>query len=131
MASEAERYRAAWDLYRIPQAAQIAFRRRVVEARCEEPDALAAFAAVGVSNVMRPPVLVYDDVAVALAALPEDARPAIEVPLLGQALTAPTAAGLMREALARGLADGLDDRQLAGAISVVLESHGLLAREAA
>ncbi|MRI56573.1 hypothetical protein D8770_21805 [Methylobacterium sp. DB1607] len=131
MRSEAERHRAAWAFYGIPRPAQTAFRRRVVDARCEEPDAVAAFAAVGISNVMRPPVMVYDDVAVALAARPKDARPAIEVGLFGQALTPPGAAALVQEVLARGRADRLDDRQLAGGVIVVLESHGLLARDAA
>ncbi|GAB6842658.1 hypothetical protein HNR00_004621 [Methylorubrum rhodinum] len=131
MQSEAERHRAAWAFYGIPRPAQVAFRRRVVEARCEEPEALAAFAAVGVSNTMRPPVMVYDDVAAALAALPEAGRPAIEVGLFGQALTAPGPVALVREALVRGRADGLDDGQLAGGILVVLESYGLLQREAA
>ncbi|UMY18817.1 hypothetical protein MMB17_05745 [Methylobacterium organophilum] len=131
MASEAERHRAAWDLYRLPRPAQVAFKRRVVEARCEEPDAVAAFAAVGVSNLMRPAVIVYDSVAAALADLPEADRPAIEVGLFGQALTPPGPAPLVQEVLARGRADRLDDRQLAGGVLVVLESHGLLAREAA
>lgn len=131
MASASEEHRAAWDFYGIPRPAQTAFRRRVVDARCEEPDAVAAFAAVGISNVMRPPVIVYDDVAAALAGIPEADRPAVEVALLGQALTAPGPAALVREAVARGRTDGLDDRQLAGGILVVLESHGHLQREAA
>lgn len=131
MASTTEEHRAAWDLYRIPRPAQVAFRRRVVEARCEQPDAVAAFAAVGVTNLMRPAVIVYDSVAAALAALPEADRPAVEVGLFGQALTEPSAAALVWAAIAHGLADGLDNRQLAGAITVVLESHGHLAREAA
>lgn len=131
MASTTEEHRAAWDLYRIPRPAQVAFRRRVVEARCEQPEAVAAFAAVGVTNLMRPAVIVYDSVAAALRAMPEAERPAIEVGLFGQALTVPSAVALVREALARGRADGLDDRQLTGAIAVVLESHGHLAREAA
>lgn len=131
MASDAAEHRAAWDFYGIPRPAQIVFRRRVVDARCEDPGALAAFAAVGISNVMRPPVMVYDDVAAALAGIPEADRPAIEVALFGQALTPQGPAGLLREALARGRADGLDDCQLAGGILVVLESHGLLQREAA
>jgi len=131
MASTTKEHRAAWAFYGIPRPAQVTFRRRVVDARCEEPDALAAFAAVGVSNTMRPPVIVYDDVAAALADLPEADRPAIEVGLFGQALTPPGPAALVREALARERADRLDDRQLAGGILVVLDSHGLLAREAA
>jgi hypothetical protein len=131
MASEAERHRAAWDFYGIPRPAQVAFRRRVVDARCGEPDAVAAFAAVGISNTMRPPVMVYDDVSAALAGMPEADRPAIEGRLFGEALTSPGPAALVREALARGRADRLDDSQLAGGILVVLESHGLLAREAA
>lgn len=131
MASASEEHRAAWAFYGIPRPAQTAFRRRVVEARCEEADAVAAFAAVGVTNLMRPPVIVYDDVAVALAGMPEADRPAIEVALFGQALTAPGPAALVREALARGRADRLDDGQLAGGILVILESHGLLQREAA
>lgn len=131
MASTTEEHRAAWDLYRIPRPAQVAFRRRVVEDRSEEPGAVAAFAAVGVTNLMRPAVIVYDDVAAALDVMPEAERPAIEVGLFGQALTEPSAAALVREVLARGRADGLDDRRLTGAITVVLESHGFLAREAA
>jgi hypothetical protein len=131
MASTTEEHRAAWDLYRIRRPAQVAFRRRVVEARCGEPDAVAAFAAVGVTNLMRPAVIVYDAVATALAGMPEAERPAIEAGLFGQALTEPSAAALVREALARGRADGLDDRKLTGAITVVLESHGHLAREVA
>lgn len=131
MADTIEEHRAAWAFYGIPRPAQVAFRRRVVDARCEEPDVVAAFAAVGISNVMRPPVMVYDDVAVALAGIPEADRPAIEAALFGQALTAPGPAALVQEVLARGRADRLDDRQLAGGVIVVLESHGLLAREAA
>ncbi|MFD1352670.1 MULTISPECIES: hypothetical protein [Methylorubrum] len=80
---------------------------------------------------MRPPVMVYDDVAAALVALPGDGRLAIEVALFGQALTPQGPAALVRETLARGRAIGHDDRQLAGAITVVLESHGHLASEAA
>lgn len=131
MASASEEHRAAWAFYGIPRPAQTAFRRRVVEARCEEPNAVAAFAAVGVTNLMRPPVLVYDDVAAALADMPEADRPAIEVPLFGEALTPPGAAALVREVLARGRADRLNDGQVAGGILVALESHGLLQRVAA
>ncbi len=87
MASEAAEHRAAWAFYGIPRPAQTAFRRRVVDARCEEPDAVAAFAAVGISNVMRPPVIVYDDVAAAFVGMPEADRPAIEVALFGCPLT--------------------------------------------
>ncbi len=110
MASTTEEHRAAWAFYGIPRPAQVTFRRRVVDARCEEPDALAAFAAVGVTNLMRPAVIVYDSVAAALAELPEAERTAAETPLFGQALTPPGAAVLVREVLARGRADRLDDR---------------------
>lgn len=111
--------------------AQTVFRRRVVEARCGEPEAVAAFVAIGISNVMRPPVMVYDDVAAALAALTEAERPVVEVGLFREAFIPPGPAALVREALARGRANRLDDRQLAGGIIVVLQSHGLLQREAA
>ncbi|ACB78377.1 hypothetical protein Mpop_0189 [Methylorubrum populi BJ001] len=131
MASASEEHRAAWDFYRLSKPAQTVFRGRVVGARCGEPDVVAAFAAVGVTNSMRPPVMVYDDVAAALVALPGDGRLAIEVALFGQALTPQGPAALVRETLARGRAIGHDDRQLAGAITVVLESHGHLASEAA
>ena len=42
----------------------------------------------------------------------------------------PTTAALIREVLARGRRDGLTDRQIAGGIEVVLDSHGLLQGEA-
>ena len=131
MASASEEHRAAWDFYRLPKPAQTVFRSRVVGARCGEPDVVAAFAAVGVTNSMRPPVMVYDDVAAALVALPVDGRPAIEVAMFGQALTPQEPAALVQETLARGRAIGHDDRQLAGAITVVLKSHGHLASETA
>ena len=41
----------------------------------------------------------------------------------------PTTAALVQEVLARGRAAGFDDRQLAGGIQVVLQSHGFLPRE--
>ncbi|MCJ2018920.1 hypothetical protein MKK84_15965 [Methylobacterium sp. E-065] len=41
----------------------------------------------------------------------------------------PTTSSLVGEVLARGRADGLNDRQLAGGIQVVLQSHGFLPRE--
>jgi len=43
----------------------------------------------------------------------------------------PTRAALIREVLARGRRDGLNDTQIAGGIEVVLDSHGLLQSEAA
>lgn len=72
---------------RIPAPARAAFRRRATDARCGEPAAVSAFAAVGVTGLMVATVKIFDTVTAALAELPEDARPGVEADLFGQALS--------------------------------------------
>ncbi|KQT93310.1 hypothetical protein ASG60_08020 [Methylobacterium sp. Leaf469] len=80
-------HQARWAFYRIPAPARAAFRRRATDARCGEPAAVSAFAAVGITGLMVATVELFDTVAAALASVPEDARPGAEVDLFGQALS--------------------------------------------
>jgi hypothetical protein len=80
-------HQVRWSFYRISEPARTAFRRRATDARCGEPAAVSAFAAVGVLNLLVASVELFDAVATALADVPEDARPGAEVDLFGQALS--------------------------------------------
>lgn len=83
-------HQVRWAFYRIPAPARTAFRRRATDARCGEPAAVSAFAAVGITSItslMVATVELFDTVAAALAKVPEDARPGAEVDLFGQALS--------------------------------------------
>lgn len=80
---------------------------------------------------MRPVVTLHDLVIDGLAELPADARPEVEQVLFGQFLGQTSPIRLVRQVLDRARLDGLNDRQIAGAVTVVLESHGLLQREPA
>lgn len=130
MANGVEARRDGRALHALPRGAERHFRRMVAGARwgCREP--VAAFAALGLTDVVLHTLDLFDLVAAGLASLDEEDRAAAELTLFGQPLPIGPAA-LIQEVLARGRAHGLDDRQLAGAVTVVLESHGLLARAAA
>lgn len=117
--------------YRLPPAAQAVFRMRVMEARCEDPRALAVFGDVRVADLLRPVVELYDVVVALLGRLTADELAPIDVYLFGATSPHRGAQALILEVLDRGGADGLDNRQLAGGIQVVLESRGLLPRQAA
>lgn len=130
MADGFEARRDGRALHALPFAARSSFRRAVAGTRWGRPEPLAAFAAVGVDDVLIHALDLFDLVAAGLASLDEEDRAAAEVALCGQVLP-PGPGGLIREVLVRGRADGLDDRQLAGAVTVVLESHGHLPRASA
>ncbi|TXN04854.1 hypothetical protein FV242_05730 [Methylobacterium sp. WL64] len=129
MANVIEVQRDGRALHAIPRPARHQFRRRVAEARFGCDETRAAFAAVGVDDVLRHTLDLFDLVAAGLASLDEEDRAAAELTLFGQPLPIGPAA-LIQEVLARGRADNLDDRQMAGGIQVVLESHGYLPRAA-
>jgi hypothetical protein len=124
-------HRSAWDFYRMPDAAQTAFRQVVRAARCGEEKAVEAFVEAGVTDLMRPVVTLHDLVIDGLAELPADARPEVERVLFGQFIGQTSPIRLVRQVLDRARLDGLNDRQIAGAVTVVLESHGLLQRDPA
>jgi hypothetical protein len=125
---EAQRNRRAF--YALPFEARCTFRRAVAGARWGRPEPLAAFAAVGIHDVVVHTLDLLELAAEGIAMLHWQDRAAAEIALFKQAL--PTGlAPLIGKVRDHGRADGLDDRQLAGAVAVVLESHGLLAREAA
>lgn len=130
MANTIEAGRDGRAFYALPIEARSRFRSAVAGARWEREEPFAAFAAVGVHDVVMHTLDLFDVVAAGLDALEEEDRVAAELALFGQPLPSGPAA-LIREVLARGRADGLDDVQLAGGIQVVLESRGLLQREAA
>ncbi len=133
MADKYWEHRAAWDLYRLPEAAQSAFRKCVRDARNGEAacEVTEAFIEAGVLDLLKPVVVLHDAVVDGLAELPADERPAIEQALFSQVVGRVSATGLVRQVLDRARRDGLNDRQLAGALTVVLESHGLLQRDRA
>ena len=80
-------HQVRWAFYRIPAPARAAFRRRATDARCGEPAAVSAFAAVGIHHLLVATVELFDVVAAALAEVPEDARPGAEVDLFDQVLS--------------------------------------------
>ncbi|MGN8091634.1 hypothetical protein [Methylobacterium sp. 22177] len=130
MAKKIEARRHGRAMHALPLAAKSHFRRRVAEARWGREQSCAAFAAVGVDDVVVHTLDLFDRVAEGIGRLPWQDRAEAEVVLFGQAL--PTGlAPLVYQVLDRGRADGLDDRQLAGALTIVLESHGLPQRDPA
>lgn len=131
IADQIEVRRGGRALHALPREVQARFRQAVAGARCGDADTRAAFAAVDVADLLQHAIDIFDLVAAGLAAFDEDDRTAVEIALFGQSLPETGPAALIREVLVRGRADGLDDGQLAGAVTVVLESHGLLARAAA
>ncbi|MFC6790764.1 hypothetical protein ACFQE0_14775 [Methylobacterium komagatae] len=130
MADTIEVRRHGMALHALPFKVQSTFRRTVFEARSGREEAVAAFAAVGVTDVVLHTLDLFDLVAAGIAALEEEDRAAAEIALLGQPIQSGPAA-LIREVIARGRASGLDDTQLAGGILVVLESHGFVQRDPA
>lgn len=72
-------------LLALPRPAVAAFRRNVTLARCGEasPELAAAFEAVGVRNLMRPSVIVFDDVAEVLPLMEASERETVEAALFG------------------------------------------------
>lgn len=128
MAHKYWEHRTAWDFYRMPAAAQTVFRDAARQARCGDEKAVDAFTEVCITDFMRPVVTLHDLVIDGLAELPADARPEVEQVLFGQFLGQTSPIRLVRQVLDRARVDGLNDRQIAGAVTVVLESHGLLQR---
>lgn len=72
-------------LHALPRPAAAAFRRNVTLARAGEasPELAAAFEAVGVRNLMRPSVIVFDDVAEVLPLMEAGERETVEAALFG------------------------------------------------
>lgn len=132
MSDEAgQEHREQWAFYRLPPSAQAVFRMRVMEARCEDLRALKVFGNISIADLLRPVVELYDVVRVTLGALSGDELAAADAYLFGPFSPHRGAAAVILEVLDRGRAGNLTDIQLAAGITVVLESRGLLQREAA
>ncbi len=87
-------------------------------ARCGDEKAVEAFVEASVTDLMRPVVTLHDSVSDGLAELPADARPDVERVLFGQfnGQTSPIRLVRHRSSTSARL-DGLNDRQIAGAVT--------------
>ena len=96
MVDQVEARRDGRALHALPFEAKSRFRRTVAGARWGHPEPLAAFAAVGVHDVLLHTLDLYDLFAAGLAALDAEDRAAAEIALCGQVL--PTEAAATMEA---------------------------------
>ncbi|MCJ2018921.1 hypothetical protein MKK84_15970 [Methylobacterium sp. E-065] len=86
MANGIEATRDGRAFYALPNEARSTFRRTVASARWGRKEPLAAFAAVGITDLLRHTLDMFDLAAAGLASLDEEDRAAAGLALCGQVL---------------------------------------------